>query len=173
MYSSFIRIYKQVIQRGSFCISLHTLACMRSDVPVSSSFPVAHYRITAVLWPNLQPCHVPRFPLANGSVQLVQEYHLFHSLTEPKNRSYYPITFRVHRLWLCLHLNKALHDWIKWLRSIGHMFISQGPLGSPQAGKKKICWVSSVTFIGYERSYMSFFSLFSTFHLFRFQEWLH
>ena len=36
------------------------------------------------------------------------------------------------------------------------MFISQGPRGSLQAGGK-ICWVSSVTFIGWELHYISFF----------------
>lgn len=39
------------------------------------------------------------------------------------------------------------------LRSIGHMFISQGPLGSLQA--EILCWVSSVTFIGWEISFVS------------------
>ena len=50
------------------------------------------------------------------------------------------------------------------------MFISQGPRGSLQAGGK-ICWVSSVTFIGWELHYISFFSTLSLdLHLFHLQK---
>lgn len=70
---------------------------------------------------------------------------------------YYPITFGVHKLWLCLHLNKALHDWIKWLRSTGHMFISQGPLGSLRAQKNMLSVFSDIYWIRTKLDFFPFF----------------
>lgn len=73
-------------QRGCLSPALQTLTFVRDALVLLMFMEFAHYFIAALM-PYAQPRHVSCFPLTNGVVHLVLEYHLFLSLTEPKNRS--------------------------------------------------------------------------------------